>query len=219
MAKKQISERQKVILQYVVDYIQGCSRPPTIREIGRATEISSTSVVNYNLNRLQDLGFLDRAAEVARGIQPTNKAFQLLGINPTGGLRIPLVGNIVAGSPIDFVDSNFAIYDEDQIIEVGANVLKGSPTDLFALKVSGDSMIDAMVNDGDIVILRKQDNARNGDMIAAWITPDDTTTLKYYYYEGEQVRLQPANKTMQPIFLRPENIRVQGKVELVIRYP
>ena len=89
--------------------------------------------------------------------------------------------------------------------------------DLFALRVSGNWMIDAMVNDGDIVIMRKQETARDGEMVAIWLTPDDTTTLKYFYNEGNRVRLQPANPTMDPIWVNPGNVRVQGKVMMVLR--
>ena len=89
--------------------------------------------------------------------------------------------------------------------------------DLFALRVSGDSMIDAMVNDGDIVIMRQENDARNGDMVAVWLS-DDTTTLKYFYREPDnRVRLQPANPTMEPIYVECEDVQVQGKVMMVLR--
>ena len=90
---------------------------------------------------------------------------------------------------------------------------------LYALRVSGDSMIDAMVSDGDIVVLRHQTTARNGDMVAAWITGEDTTTLKYFFHEGDRIRLQPANPSMDPIYREPEVVQIQGKVEMVIRHP
>jgi repressor LexA len=96
-------------------------------------------------------------------------------------------------------------------------MLPGSTEGLFALTVSGDSMIDAMVNDGDIVIMRQQNTAHNGDMVAVWLSPGDTTTLKYFYNEGDRVRLQPANPTMEPIYMSPEQVQVQGKVMMVLR--
>ena len=214
------------MLDYISNYMLQHSRPPTIREIGKSVNISSTSVVNYNLMRMTEKGFIRRDAEVSRGLSLTsegrqqsgNSAESLLPVRPPM-LRVPLVGNIVAGEPIDFVNSDFNTYDEDDMIEMGAAMIKGDPSHLFALRVSGDSMIDAMVNDGDIVILRQETSVKNGDMVAAWITPSDTTTLKYWFYENNQVRLQPANPAMSPIFVAPENVRVQGKVELVIRHP
>ncbi len=230
MSKKPLSKRQQSILKFISDYREEHARPPTIREIGKAVEISSTSVVNYNLTRLEERGYLNRDAEVSRGISFTDKARDFLGVvtekvnevavtvaeNVSGLIKIPLAGNIVAGEPIEVGSGDFATYDEDDAIEVSATMLKGRVDDLFALRVSGESMIDAMVNDGDIVIMRKQETAKNGDMVAVWLA-GDTTTLKYFYYDGDRIRLQPANPTMQPIFAQPEDVQVQGKVMMVLR--
>jgi repressor LexA len=133
-------------------------------------------------------------------------------------IRIPLLGNIVASEPVEVGNESFATYDEEDAIELSRSLLDDKqPEDLFALRVSGDSMIDAMVNDGDIVIMRQQETARNGEMVAIWLTPDDTTTLKYFFNEGERVRLQPANPTMEPIYVKPSDVRIQGKVMMVLR--
>ena len=229
---KPLSKRQRNILNYILDYLQEHRRPPTIREIGKATNISSTSVVNYNLERLSERGFLDREAEVSRGLSITQKGVQELGrvgeaifelaetVSETISrmVKIPLMGNIVAGEPIEVGNNNFATYDEEDAIELSVSMLPTSRTDdLFALRVSGDSMIDAMVNDGDIVIMRQQEIARNGDMVAVWLNASDTTTLKHFYHEGDRIRLQPANPTMDPIYVEPEDVRVQGKVMMVLR--
>lgn len=229
MSEKPLSKRQQKILQFIWDYRAQHDRPPTIREIGKSASISSTSVVNYNLNRLQDLGYLVRDAEVSRGISFTDKALEFLGavsekVNEVVEqfadslrlVKVPLLGNIVAGQPIEVGNDGFAVYDEDHAIEVSASMLKGRVDDLFALRVSGDSMIDAMVNDGDIVIMRKQETANNGDMVAVWLA-GDTTTLKYFYYDDGRIRLQPANPTMEPILVEPEAVQVQGKVMMVLR--
>lgn len=218
--KDSLSKRQNQIMTYIWEYIQESGRPPTIREIGGAANISSTSVVNYNLTKLMEKGYLDRDAEVSRGLRLTDKALELYGVvsNVIKGLvRVPLVGTIVASEPVEVGHDNFSVYDEEDTIELGAAMLPGKTDDLFALRVSGDSMIDAMVNDGDIVIMRQQETFRNGDMMAVWLTPSDTTTLKYVFHEGDQVRLQPANPTMQPIYVAPGDVRVQGKVMLVVR--
>jgi repressor LexA len=220
MSKKELSERQQNILAFIADHTTRHRRPPTIREIGAEVGISSTSVVTYNLNRLAEQGLIERDAEVSRGLSLTRLALKLVGLDITNDrtLRVRLAGNIVAGEPIDFVTSDFSTYSDDDAVEIDAGMLRGTQTDnLFALRVSGHSMIDAMVDDGDIVIMRQQSNAINGDMVAAWITPDDTTTLKYYFLEQERVRLQPANPTMEPIYLEPERVNIQGKVEMVIR--
>ena len=231
--KKPLSSRQEKILNYVREYIVDHGRPPTIREIGAATDISSTSVVNYNLNILRKLGLIGRDADVSRGLRLTEKAMNFLGEEApalvTGFVQqtaesisrmvtIPLLGQIVAGEPIEVGNDSFDVYDDEDVVEVGANMLPTKKTnDLFALRVSGDSMIDAMVNDGDIVIMRQQETAQNGDMVAVWIESDGTTTLKHFFHEGQEIRLQPANPTMEPIYVPADDVRVQGKVMMVLR--
>lgn len=231
MAKKGLSERQKNILAYIQEYVGDYGRPPTIREIGSAVKISSTSVVNYNLTKLKERGLLERDADVSRGLRLTEKAAETTGqvvetvskavekvsTAVSNMLRVPLVGNIVAGSPIGVGnDSDFSVYDDEDAIEVSTSLIRGRHDKLFALRVNGDSMIDAMVNDGDIVIMRQEHNVRDGDMVAVWLR-DDTTTLKYFYQEGKKVRLQPANPTMEPIYVDRKDVQVQGKVMMVLR--
>jgi repressor LexA len=218
---QKLSERQQGILDYIQESVQEAGRPPTIREIGEAVKISSTSVVNYNLTKLVEKGFLSRDAEVSRGLRLTEKAESLYNVvveTVQKLVRIPMAGTIVASAPVEVGHDGFSIYDEEDAVELSSNMLNVTKTDdLFALRVSGDSMIDAMVNDGDIVIMRQQTTARNGEMVAVWLTPSDTTTLKYFYNEGERVRLQPANPLMEPIYVRPSDVRVQGKVMMVLR--
>ena len=223
MSEKPLSERQQNMLDYIHNYMEQNSRPPTIREIGSAVKISSTSVVNYNLTKLKERGLLNRDAEVSRGLRLTDKAlekYEDVRAAVTEAvhniIKVPLLGNIVAGEPIEVGNGDFAVYDEDDAIEISSTMLSGRTDDLFALRVSGDSMIDAMVNDGDIVVMRQENVARNGDMVAVWLS-DDTTTLKYFYHEGNQVRLQPANPTMDPIYVSPDEVQVQGKVMMVLR--
>lgn len=230
--EKPLSERQIGILKYIREYLDENTRPPTIREIGNATNISSTSVVNYNLTRLTERGLLEREAEVSRGIRLTEKALAEIGYvadkvaaavdtameTVARMVRVPLLGNIVAGEPIEVGNNDFLTYDEDDAIDLSATMLPAGKTDdLFALRVSGESMIDAMVNDGDIVVMKQQETAKNGDMVAIWLNASDTTTLKYFYHEGNRVRLQPANPTMDPIYVNPNDVRVQGKVMMVLR--
>jgi repressor LexA len=222
MAKKQnLSKRQQKMLDYIWEYIREAGRPPTIREIGAAADISSTSVVNYNLTKLSEKGFVSRDAEVSRGLRLTEKAkllYDAAGEAVERFVRVPLLGNIVASEPVEVGAETWTTYDEEDAIELSRDMLdEKQADDLFALRVRGDSMIDAMVNDGDIVIMRQQTTARNGEMVAIWLTPDDTTTLKYFYNEGDKVRLQPANPTMEPIFVKPSNVTIQGKVMMVLR--
>ena len=130
-------------------------------------------------------------------------------------VTIPLAGFIFASQPVLVGDTPQTASDE--AIEITRDLVKDSG-DLFALRVKGDSMIDAMVNDGDIVVMKKVDRARNGEMVAVWLNDRSETTLKHFYLENGRVRLQPANPTMQPIMIDdPSTVQVQGKVVLVVR--
>ncbi len=217
-----LSERQRNILKFMDRYIGENGFPPTIREIGSATGIDSTSVVNYNLNKLVSAGFLERAEAKSRGLRlmrpiPNGRAsFSRVQASVHNIMRIPQIGQIVAGEPINVPDDYYP--DEENVIEIPASFLPGVPSgDVYALKVKGDSMIDAMIQDGDIVILRSVNRVRNGDMVAIWLTDRSETTLKYFYDEGDKVRLQPAHPTMEAIYVRHEDCEVQGKVLSVLR--
>jgi repressor LexA len=221
-----LSSRQRNMLRYIHDSLALESRPPTIREIGSALGISSTSVVNYNLNRLTEKGLLERDRTVSRGLRLTDMAYGILGsagkateaaLRQVSNLvRIPILGNIVAGEPID-ATSDFDTYDEDDFVELSPSMLPGNRSKMFALRVDGYSMIDDMISDGDIVILQSQETANDGDVVAVWVETEGTT-LKRFYREQERgvVRLQPRNPSMDPIYVDPENVRVQGKLILTL---
>ncbi|MCJ7693973.1 MAG: transcriptional repressor LexA [Anaerolineaceae bacterium] len=229
MARKKngLSLRHKRILSFLDEYQTQFGFPPSIREIGENTEISSTSVVNYYLNQLEEMEYIERQSNISRGI----RMLKTLGGELTGKskqaanalsdlITIPLLGNIVAGEPMPVPPSDFNYYDPESGIDIARNLLpaKERADLLYALKVHGDSMIDAMVNDGDIVIMKKVDQARNGEMVAIWLSDRDETTLKYFFLENGHVRLQPANPSMKPIIIDdPSVVEVQGKVVLVIR--
>ena len=209
-----LSSRQKRMMAFMREFIAANGYPPSIREIGEAVAISSTSVVNYNLGVLEKKGLIARDRTVSRGIR-------LLGEGPRpqrtldGLIRIPLLGRIAAGSPIPVPQSDFSLFD-GETIELARGVFTDQE-DLYALQVRGDSMIDALVNDGDIVVMRHQQQAANGDMVAVWIKDREETTLKHFYLEGDTVRLQPANPTMLPTFVPAGSVEVQGKVVMIIR--
>ncbi len=229
MARKRagLSPRHQKILAFLQSYSQEKGYPPSIREIGNQTQISSTSVVNYYLNQLEEMGFISRGSNVSRGINllKTASGNVMQNVKRTAQalsdlVSIPLVGNIVAGEPMPIPASDFSYYDPDSGIDIARSLLPAgdAPEDLYALKVHGDSMIDAMVNDGDIVVMKKVNTAYNGEMVAIWLNDREETTLKYFYLENGRVRLQPANPSMQPIYINdPSTVEVQGKVVLVIR--
>jgi repressor LexA len=135
-------------------------------------------------------------------------------------IRVPIVGRIFAAVPVPVPASDFNYYDAESSINIARSLLpaREKGTELFALEVQGDSMIDAMVNEGDIVVMKKAERANNGEMVAVWLRDKDETTLKYFFNEGKRIRLQPANPTMKPIYIDdPKIVQVQGKVVMVIR--
>lgn len=221
--KKGLSERHIKILEYL-EQRQSKGYPPSIREICDATEISSTSVVNYYLEQLEAWGYLMRDRRISRGVRIIPEkwagAVGQTVTTLTDLIKVPILGRIVAGSPVPIPGSDFNYYDAEASVEIARSLLPEKSENLFALEVQGDSMIDAMVNDGDIVIMKPATNAetRNGDMVAVWLEDRDETTLKYFYKEANRIRLQPANPTMSPIYVdNPAAVKVQGKVVMVIR--
>ena len=207
-----LSERQKRIVEFLNEYVEENGYPPSIREIGAAAGISPTSVVSYNLKRLEEKGYISRDREVSRGLKLVAASRQAMS---RAVVRIPLLGRIVAGEPLPVPGSDFALMG-DETVELTRDIL-GDPEGLYALQVQGDSMIDALINDGDIVVMRHQQKVENGEMAAVWLKDREEVTLKRFYDEGAQVRLQPANPTMQPIYVNPHQVEVQGKVMMVVR--
>jgi repressor LexA len=212
---KQISKKQRRILDFVGEYLDDNGYPPSMREICSALDISSTSVVSYNLDRLEEAGYIDRDREVSRGLRLSEPGQAQ--VMPKDLLRLPLLGRIVAGEPVPVPSSDFALMG-DETIEVSRDLL-GDLEGLYALEVEGNSMVDALVNDGDIVIMHHQKRVENGEMAAVWLRGKEEVTLKRFYQEeGGRVRLQPANPTMKPIYVDdPSHVEVQGKVVMVIR--
>ncbi len=227
-ANYQLSERQRKMLQFIEATYLDTGYPPTIREIGEAVSIGSTSVVNYNLNKLEQSGYIQRERNVSRGLRlvrtSNDEPFAAMGVqlieDDTNMVKIPLVGYIVASEPLELPAGNDLEYQDDEDLLQLPTSLLGKHTGrqpIFALRVNGDSMIDALVSDKDIVVLERQETAKNGDMVAVWIMSENKTTLKYFYNEGERVRLQPANAAMQPIYVDARQVRIQGRVLAVIR--
>ena len=209
-----LSDRQQRMYDFIRDFFQENQYPPTIREIGEAVDISSTSVVNYNLNKLVEAGLIERNKEVSRGIRLSETpGFSLGGLFSRSVPSVPILGHIAAGQPITvFPDER----DSADTLDLASDVV-GRAQEVYALRVQGDSMIDALVDSGDLVILNYQKTANNGDMVAAWLTDREETTLKYFFLEGNQVRLQPANANYDPIIVPADKVEVQGKVIAIIR--
>jgi repressor LexA len=213
---KGLGERHQRILEFLKDYQRANKYPPSIREIGEKTGISSTSVVNYYLDQLEKRGLIERDRKISRGVR-------LSGFNGSADtVRIPILGPIAAGIPIPELDPSISYMSDNEAnaVDIARSLLpsKEKGDSLYALEVRGESMIDAMINDGDIVVLKPATVARDGEMVAVWLPRDNEATLKYFFKEKDRYRLQPANPTMKPIFVKKsEPLEIKGKVVLVIR--
>ena len=212
-AKKKMPARRRRILDFLQEFYSENGIPPTVRDIQQACEISSTSVVDYNLNQLEHDGYLNRRREVARGIELLDNAGQPVSNAP----RVQIVGAIAAGQPIPvFSSEDAAASEEFDTVEISPDLPRRHGK-LFALTVHGTSMIDALIDDGDVVVVKPAQDAANGEMVVAWLKREEEATLKKFYQEGDQVRLQPANSTMSPIYCQAEDVEVRGKVVTVLR--
>lgn len=205
--------RRRRILEFIQTFIEDNGLPPTVRDIQKACEISSTSVVDYNLRLLDRDGYLNRRPDVARGIELLDDSGQPVNSVP----KVQIVGRIAAGSPLPvFSAEGIASSQEFDTIEV-APELPRKFGKLYGLEVQGLSMIDALIDDGDVVIIQPAQQAENGEMVVAWLKKEEEATLKKFYPEGSQVRLQPANSRMEPIYCPADNVEIRGKVVSVIR--
>ena len=206
---KMLSSKQQQILSFMRRFREGKDYPPTVRDILRGCGISSTSVVDYNLKILEREGYIRRDREVSRGIEMLDKTQRRM-------VRVPLIGYIAAGEPVPVPTSDTWEAEPLDTVDVSSELVRGKEK-VYALKVMGTSMIDALINDGDIVLMQQANTAENGEMVAAWLKKDGETTLKKLYRERNRIRLQPANVQMKPIYADPKNVEVQGKVIGVIR--
>ncbi len=194
----ELTERQSEILKWIEDFAREHGVPPTVREIGRAFGIRSSSVFDL-LKTLERKGRLRRCGPGARSLVLKNLS--------CGCRELPVKGRIAAGKPI------LAAEDDLGTVTVDADLLRSQAG--YALKVEGDSMVDAGILDGDYVVIRAQDTADDGDIVVALI--EDEATLKRFHREKNRIRLDPANKKMRPSYVDSGEFRVQGKVVAVHR--
>jgi repressor LexA len=207
----QISARQKCMVEYIGVFWRSHGYPPSIRDIVAGCSLSSTSVADYNLKILEKRGLIKRHREVSRGIELPRSMYS------GGHHSVPLIGVIAAGAPIPVPDNEtWDMTAGAETVEVPENITQGREN-VYALRVKGTSMIDALINDGDIVLMSYVNSVDNGDMAAVWLKDEKEVTLKKFYAEGARVRLQPANTSMKPIFAQASNVEIQGRVIGVIR--
>ena len=212
---RNLTERQQGILEFFEDFLDEHGYPPTVRDIQRGCDISSTSVVSYNIEILKREGLIRKDDGVSRGLGLVSPRHQR---NAPETVAVPLVGSIAAGEPFPLPTAetwaSAANLDSVDLPQPIAGRNKG----LYALTVKGESMIDALIADGDLVIMEQTNSVPNGEMAAVRIAPDDETTLKRFYAEGTVVRLQPENSQMEPIIVPADKVDVLSRVVAVWRY-
>jgi len=207
-----LSSKQQRIIEYIHQFLADRGYPPSLRDIVTGCRISSTSVVSYNLNVLEREGYIQRHPEVSRGIELLRGS-----LNRKSTVQVPIIGQIAAGEPIPVpAPDTWDVTATSETLEVNRDLARGRK-EVYALKVKGWSMVDALIGDGDIVLMQYVNVVENGEMAAIWLKAEKEITLKKFYAEPARVRLQPANSQMQPIYAEPDNIEIQGRVIAVIR--
>jgi len=209
---KKLSDKQRRIIRYIDRFLGDRGYPPSIRDIQGGCAISSTSVVDYNLNILESRGYISRHADVSRGIKLLNRT-------PTAEMMVavPVIGIIAAGEPIPVpTPDTWDVAAVSETMGVPSELTRGRE-DVYALRVKGVSMVDALINDGDIVLMQHVSAVENGEMAAVWLKSEKEVTLKKVYVEPERVRLQPANSQMRPFYTTHDNVEIQGRVIAVVR--
>jgi repressor LexA len=208
------AERKRKILDVIAATIRARGYPPSVREIARAVGLASTSAVHHHLQVLEKEGLLERGAAQSRAIRLTPTAALNLGLSselmpqsvPTETYLLPVIGEVAAGGPIEaYMDASETLAVPDILAPAG---------DAYVLKVRGDSMIEAHIEDGDFVVIRPQETARDGDIVVAQVE-ENAVTLKRFFREKDRIRLQPANPAYAPQFY--PDVRIQGKLIGVIR--
>lgn len=207
----ELSAKQKQIVDFIYQFVEERGYPPTIRDIVSGCGISSTSVVDYNLKSLERQGYFRRHSGISRGIELLTRSISRENVS------VPIIGCIAAGEPIPVpTPDTWDTTASAETIEVTKELTRGRQG-IYALKVKGRSMVDALINDGDIILMQYTNVVENGEMAAVWLKGEREATLKKVYRETGRIRLQPANSQMKPIYIKPGNIEIQGKVIAVVR--
>lgn len=214
-AIESLPEPQQRILAYINQYMEEHGVPPTIREIQHGTGTSSTSMVSYHLKGLESKQLINRYERRSRGVLPQSVSKAAAALRDV--VSVPIVGRIVASEPAPIPEAD-ALRDAENTVQIAKSMV-GKEDGLYALEVKGNSMIDALINDGDIVVMRRTEEVRNGDLAAVFLMDRNESTLKRVYREkdGRRLKLKPENPTMKPFYVDARNAMIQGKVMCVIR--
>ncbi|MFC2003177.1 transcriptional repressor LexA [Chloroflexota bacterium] len=205
-----ISKTRLRLLNFIRTFLQERGYAPTVRDIAKGCNISTSSVVQHHLNMLERQGYIQRDPQVFRSIRLTHKG------QPVATHTIPLLGTISAGEPIPVPTSDTWATIPDETVRLPDELVR-SRESIYALKVKGTSMIDALIDDGDIVLMQQTSTVDDGDMAAVWLKAQQEVTLKKIYREGKRIRLQPANREMKLSYQNADNVEIQGRVVGVIR--
>ena len=206
MRRPGLSKTRERILRYIRVFFDERGYAPTVRDILKGCNLSSTAVVQHHLNVLEREGRIHRDPEVFRSIQLADKKYTV---------SVPLLGTIAAGEPIPVPTAETWRSEALETIELTDEMTQGK--EVYALKVKGLSMIDALIDDGDVVLMEPVSTAENEDMVAVWLKEQQEVTLKKIFLEPGRICLKPANRLMGPIYESPENIEIQGRVVGVVR--
>lgn len=206
MRKPGYSQTRERIFSFIRDFIDDRGYAPTVRDILRGCRLSSTAVVQHHLNVLEREGHIQRDPSVFRSIK-------LIGRKNL--VNVPLLGTIAAGEPIPVPAPDTWTSQALEFVGVSAELVQGRQ--VYALRVKGQSMIDALIDDGDVVLMEPVTSANAGDMVAVWLKEKQEVTLKKLYFEQKLVCLKPANRLMTPVCYQPESVEIQGRVIGVLR--
>lgn len=203
-----LSNRRQKILDFIIEFSDRHGYTPTYDEIKIGCGINSVSSVQHHIGALEQEGWILRNPKISRGLQLAKRAAETV--------EVPLLGTIAAGVPIPVPNSDTWAAMPKERMTLPADLLQGRPQ-VFALRVKGTSMIDALIDEGDLVVMEPAPVAENGETVAVWLKEEQEVTLKKFYREPGRIRLQPANPQLKPIFTSPDNVEIQGRLLAVIR--
>ncbi len=209
--RSSLSPRQQEILEFIREFIRENQYPPSVRDIVKGIKMSSTSVAAYHIKQLEARGFLRRQPDISRGLE-------LVAGGGDEGVKVPLMGLIAAGRPVPVPSPD--TWDQARTadtVTVPGGIISGSGHNMYALKVKGDSMQDALIDDGDTIIIQAVNRVENGETAVVWLKDEKETTLKKVYSEKNLIKLQPANSRYSAIYTGAGNVEIQGRLVAVLR--
>jgi repressor LexA len=203
-----LSQKRQQVLDFIREFVGRKGYPPTIRDIMNGCDSKSIAAIQLHLRKLEEEDYISRDPHVRRGITLPER--------PRYTVEVPVLGYIAAGQPIPVPRSDAWREEPLETLELPTDIAPDRDN-IYALRVKGLSMIDALIDDGDIVVMEATNTVDNGDMAAVWLKKEQEVTLKRIYREPNRIRLQPENRQMKPIYHNPENVEIQGRVIGVIR--